>query len=199
MYKPNRPRQLFFDGNSLFARANANLANALASPLYLYSQLTSPKPPMFAYPLSGASIAELITAFPTKIAPYIRAGDILLMNEVTNELGDSQNPTTTYNYLLQYRDLVHALGAKIVVMTMPARVITYANMEIDRLSLNANILANASQFDGVADSGGQTEFNSIAATLNTTYYNADQLHFTTAGYQLYVTPAISIVQTLLNT
>lgn len=194
----NQPRQLIVIGNSLLSYNGAKLVGAKTAPLYLYSQLTGNRPPISIFATPGISISELITEFPTVIAPVLRSGDVVLFDEVINELGDSQSPSGTFDYLVDYANLVQGLGAKIVVMTCTARVEPYVGFETDRLALNTLIRNNSSEFDGLADSGGLTIFNSVSATLDTTNYNADRLHFSNTGYNEFITPAISPVQTLLN-
>ncbi len=179
-----KAKQLFFDGDSLFSRGNGNLANAYSSPITAYNSLTGIKPPVFYMAVSGKSITQLISDFPTKMAPYINSGDIVVFNELTNELATVQNPNTVYNTLLSYRDLVWALGAIIIVGTMTARNTGYVGIETDRLSLNTLIRNNSNQFNEIADVGGLTEFNSIIATANLTNYDIDTLHFATNGYAL---------------
>lgn len=193
-----KPKQLIFDGNSLFSRGNGNTANSQEASIACYAAMTGSKPPIFNYGVSGKSITQLISDFPTKIAPYLRRGDILVFNEMTNDLATNTSTLTTKNDLLQYRDSVRAHGAKFIVVTMTARNTGYAGIETDRLALNAWINANTSEFDGIVDAGGDSHFNSIAATANTTYYNADTLHFATAGYTLYGQLIQALIQQFFN-
>jgi len=190
-------KQLIIDGDSLFARGNGNATAVFEAPIALYNALTGTRPPIFMYAVSGKSIAQLISDFPTKIAPFIKKGDIVVMNETTNSLNTLQSASLTFDDLLDYRDLVWGLGAKIVVGTMTARGTGYVGIETDRLALNTLITNNASEFDKVCDVGGLSEFNSVAATASTTYYDADTLHFKTAGYNLYGQTFASKVQELL--
>jgi len=183
------PKQLVNVGNSLFARGvvggTGNVENVKEAPVACYNAMTGLRPPMYTYAVSGKTIAQLITDFTTKVAPQLRPGDIVVMNEVTNTIGSTASTVTARTDLLIMRDSVRAHGAKIVVVTMTARSLIYPNVENDRLAINAWMLANAAQFDGVVDAGGDSHFNSVPSTTNTTYYNADQLHFTSAGYTLY--------------
>lgn len=178
-------KQLIFHGNSLGSRGNGNIVNAGEAPSAMYLAMTGNKPPMFNYSVSGKTIAQLITDFPTVVLPQLHRGDVVVMNEVTNTVGTTANTVTARTDMLQYRDSVWAHGAKIVVVTMTARSLIYPNVENDRLAINAWMLANAAQFDGVVDAGGNAAFNSVSSTTNTAYYNADALHFTSAGYTLY--------------
>jgi hypothetical protein len=178
-------KTVIYNGNSLFCRGNGNIENVLEAPYASYNALSNPKPPMMCYAFSGKSISELTTDFTTKIQPYIKRGDIVVFNENVNTLADNHTVSSVQTGLLAYRTLVRSFGAKIIVSTMTCRAENYVGMETDRQTLNAWILANTSQFDGVADPGGITEFNSLAGVTNTTYYSTDQSHFTTAGYTLY--------------
>lgn len=179
-------QNIIFHGNSLFARGNANLEQANSAPIACYNKIIlTKKVNCFNFNVSGKRLSNLITDFPTIVQPSLKKGDIVVCNELTNTLNDLQNVTDVYNLLLDYRDLVVAQGCKLVVVTMTARGTGYATIETDRLALNTMILANASEFEKVSDAGGLAVFNSILATANTTYYNADTLHFATTGYTTY--------------
>lgn len=193
-YVRSSPRQLIVDGNSLFCRGNGNVEFVGEAPLALYSGLTGSRPPYFNFAISGRTIAQLIAEFSAKVAPTIHSGDVILFNEATNSLQALQNVDSVYNQIIRYRNLVQALGARIVICTCPARGNGYAGFEAARLSLNAMLLANAVQFDGVADTGGQAQYNSVAATASSTYYDPDTVHFKSIGYVQFIQPAIPIIQ-----
>ncbi|MES2382479.1 MAG: GDSL-type esterase/lipase family protein [Bacteroidota bacterium] len=179
-------KQLVFDGNSLFNRSTSNTTSGFGAPLACYSAMTGTKPPISYYALGGRTVAQLITEFGTKIAPYIHPNDIVVFNEATNSLQGLQNPDSVYNQIIRYRNLVRAKGAKIIVLTLTARTTAagYANFEIDRLYLN-NLINTGGAFDGICDTGNDSHFNSPVAALSATYYDPDGLHFTSTGYTLY--------------
>lgn len=192
-------KKLIFDGNSLFNRSLANTTSGHGAPLACYAAMTGTKPPMFSYALGGRTVQQLIDEFGTKIAPYIKPNDILVFNEATNSLQSLQNKDSVYNQIVRYSNLVHAKGAKIVVLTLTARTVAagYGNFETDRLALNV-LIRNSSSFDAVCDVGGLTEFNSTAAAGNATYYNADGLHLESAGTTLYGQTIQPTIQPFFN-
>jgi lysophospholipase L1-like esterase len=66
------------------------------------------------------------------------------------------------------------------------------------LAANVILRATWSTFaDKLADVGAVTQFDSQADITNTTYYNADQLHLTSAGYVLVANAVYPQIQTLL--
>lgn len=190
---------LIYNGNSLFCRGAGNIENVLSAPYASYAALTGIKPPMMCYCFSGLNITELTAQFPTKIQPFIKRGDIVVFNENVNTLVDTHSVSSVQSGLLSYTALVRSFGAKIIVSTMTARAENYVGAEADRLTLNAWILANSSSFDGVADPGNLSIFNSLAACDNTTYYDADKSHFTTLGYAAYGESFNPIIESLLST
>lgn len=185
------PRKIFFDGDSLFATSGVGNLRTNESVKACYNSLTGAKPVPSYNAVSAKTVAQLISDFPTKIGQWSKPNDIVVCNAATNSLGSLQNPTTVFNEISDYVDLVKSYGLKIVYVTMTARTIAYANMEADRLTLNISI-RNLSTLDGVGDAGANTLFDSVADTSNATYYT-DGLHMTSAGSTIYgqsITPAI---------
>jgi hypothetical protein len=180
-------QNIIYDGNSLFSRGNGNVASVYEAPIACQTSITVRKPPCFFVAISGRTIASLISEFSTKVAPLIQSGTIVVMNEGTNSLNNLQNPTLVYNDLISYRDLVVAAGGRLIVSTITARgtATAYASFDTDRLTYNANLLSNSNQFLAVVDAASNVNFATVGVTSNATYYNADTLHFATAGYSLY--------------
>jgi len=178
--------RLIVDGNSLLARGNGNQPNAFRSVIALYDSMnTAHKPPILFYPISGKTITQLTSDFTAKISPNLKQGDIVVCNETTNDLYATRSATLTYAHILTYRDSVRAHGGKLVYVTMPAVYWSdYLTVDTDRLALNLLITNNSSQFDGVVDFGSHANFNDVADTQNTTYYDADRVHFTDLGYRV---------------
>ena len=202
---PPRAKATHFDGDSLFARGNGNVANVFEAPYACYDALAtalspSPAPLIFTRAISGRTITVLISEFATKVKPSLRPNDIVIMNELTNELQAVQDINAVYSTLQSYCALVRAENCKVVIATLTARGAagSYANTETDRLALNTMIRNGWSSFaDGMADVGGLSQFNSVAATSNTTYYDTDFLHFKSPGYLLYGQTFAPVIQGLL--
>lgn len=196
----NRKKRLIFDGNSLVARAGS-LANGQYIGTTLYNSLTGAKPAYFNYAVAGRNTTQLISDFPTKVAPYIAPGDILVFWELTNDI--KQNGLTAqqaYDNLVTYCGLAKAKGAIVITMSMISRNqngTEGSGIETTRLAVNALLNADHSFCDYYFDAGGLSQFDSQADTANTTYYESDQLHLTNAGYQLIVDNLLPIVQPLI--
>lgn len=190
-------KKIVFDGNSLFTRGNGNLENVFAASQSAYTTLTGARPAAFFVSISGRTITRLIQEFPTKTAPYLKPGDIVVNNEFVNELDSLQSVSDCLAKILQYRSMVQSLGCKLVLATVTAAssVYNYANFDADRQSLNSILKTNTSTYcDALADPAANVAFSD---PTNTTYYNADKLHFTTAGYILYGQLIAPAIQTLL--
>lgn len=194
-------RQVIFDGNSL-SKGILGSTDIYRFPNICTSSLRAAGK-IFAsqcYAVSGKPTSELITDFPTKIAPYVRSNDIVVLWEITNDLYvNSYTATQAYNDIVTYAGLVRALNAKFVVVTMVAR-----NYSLDPVGLwaigqaaNALIAADASCYDAIARPDLDTNLDQKSDCSNTTYYLADQLHLTNTGLDLVASYAYPAIQTLL--
>lgn len=149
-----------------------------------------------AYP--GRSLSQMIAESPT-------FSDMMTVNtgvrkamvawEVTNTLASTQSAATTLAQLEQYCAARKSAGFSVLVGTCIARGGSlYAGFEADRLAVNASILANFANYaDGVVDFAAKTE---LSNTANATYFNADQIHLTDAGYQVAATAVTDKLTTL---
>lgn len=179
-------KKIIIDGNSILALGNGNKQNECAAVKACYDSLIGVRPPIYFFPISGKTVLQLCADFPSKVAPSISVGDVVVCNETTNDLYATRDATVTYGHILAYRDSVHAHGGKIVWVTMTAVYWSdYLTVDTDRLALNLLINNNSVQFDGVIDFGNNSNFNTTAATLNTTYFNADRVHYTDLGYRIF--------------
>lgn len=195
-------RQLIFDGNSL----TANGANALqhgmrwVTTMYPSVIALSAKIPMQNYALGSQRTALLTAAFPTKIAPYCRPGDVLVMMEITNEARDGLSAQQMYDNYVAYATQARASGLIVVMCTCPAGKLTTdpADTITRQQAANALVLANGNtSWDAVADVGALTNLNSAAGITNSTYYNVDELHLTNVGYDLISPCVFSIIEPFL--
>lgn len=101
--------------------------------------------------------------------------------ETTNTLMNNTSPSLTLAALQKYCLDRKAAGFNVLVGTCLNRGDGYTNFNTDRQTVNTSILANfATYADGVIDFAAVPELQTIT---NTTYFNADQIHLTDAGYQ----------------
>lgn len=162
---------------------NLFYGNAVSN--YVRSGLTTAgnKAPVFDYSFQGKTTRQLTTDFPTVVAPYFKSGDILMHWELTNDLNSGQTPAQCLANEIAYCQQAKAMGMKVYILTCIPRNPTFIS-DANRLTLNSLILADTSFCDGVVDVCTLPEFNEFSDYLNTTYYNADGTHLTTAGYNL---------------
>lgn len=198
-YLQPRHRKLIFDGNSLFNYGNANVINLYEAPNAAYNSLTGTRPCMEYYAVGGRRVQQLIDEFPTKIAPIMKNGDILVMNEQTNSLKDLLDANTVYGQLQTYFALVKEYfpNSPTIYVNMIARDRAGdPSMEALRLELNT-LTATLANANTVVNAGGLPQFDSVADCSNATNYNADKLHLTTVGYGLYAAPVTTAIQAFL--
>jgi len=196
-------QQVIFDGNSLTQKDGTNADLKYYLPLKLYGTLRS-NSKLFAgqhYGVTGKNTVQLINDFPTKIAPYLKKGDIVVFWEITNDLHtNSATAQQAYDNLVTYAGLVHDKGAKIVVLGFIARDVVGQAADINTrgFACNALIEANHSWCDGWVNLGTNVSFDSAADCANTTYYLTDKIHLTNAGYDLVSSLIESTVRGLIK-
>lgn len=106
----------------------------------------------------------------------------------TNDLGNNADPTVMFNKLVDNINYVKARGVtQIVIMTVAARAQSSSwtwttAMEANRISYNTMVRNNAATYGYiVADVGGSANLGN-PAVVDTTYYNADLLHWNENGH-----------------
>lgn len=204
-------KALIIDGNS-FTAAGTYVDTIYGN--YIASNTVTD----FTQGLAGIRMTEMVTNFPTSIGLIDLSGyakKVLFVWELTNEMYEGgNNVTATYNSLVNYCNLAratHGSDLKIVVATcMPrggSNPITPAlrqnplNLN-DTSTLNGLIRTNYASFcDAIADTASDPTMGIDSGGVagvgekNTTYYGGDEIHPTTAGYQLlantYIYPAIN--------
>lgn len=192
MYILRTQKQVIVDGNSLTQKDGTNADLKYRMPLTLFTTLRTNNK-IFGgqhYGVTGKRTSQLITDFPTKIAPYLRVGDIVVLWEITNDIGSGGvTAQQAYDNVVTYVNLVRALGAKCVVVGFIARdYVTDAADVITRgFACNALLAANPSFYDAFVDIGANAAFDTRSDASNTTYYNADKIHLTNVGYDLVAT------------
>lgn len=152
--------------------------------------------------LSGRKMSEINTAKSTAIIPYLRYNDVVFLEAGSNDIGtDSAYALTVYNNLTSYSTSVRATGAKLVLCTIIARDYNgtdpaYVMTRID--SVNALIRTNqASICDALCDIAANSNFDQKSDTSNTTYYETDKAHPKTAGWNIWISLAVSTLNSIL--
>jgi lysophospholipase L1-like esterase len=126
---------------------------------------------------------------PTDYATWgsmVRPNDIIVVWELTNDLNaNSATAQVAYDNMNNYALTLRNAGAYVVGLTCIARDSAglSANFDTRRTACNSLLLAS-SNFHEIIDVASLPEFNAIADCSNTTYYNADKVHLTQAGYEL---------------
>lgn len=181
-FKPNTDKKLVFHGNSLFHLGANNLFYGNAVSNYVRDNLPT-KRAVFDYSYQSKNTRQLTTEFPTMVAPYFKSGDVLIHWELTNDLNVGQTPAQALSNEIAYFNQATAIGLKVYILTCIPRNPTWIS-DANRVALNTLILAEPTFAGRVIDVTLMTEFSTATSYLNTTFYNADGTHLTTAGYNL---------------
>lgn len=207
-FNKGRERRIFFEGDSLSEQGENPAINFnYRMPTTAYSSLTGVKPAMFAYALSGSQIesgtAKSIIDRASVITGMAQANDIAVIWAGTNDISvGGRTAVQVYADLVAWATTMRNAGLKVIAVTMIAKNRSAdpdpAAIELIRLDYNALILGESLfVFDGYANAGALPEFDSIVDTANATYYNADAVHLTNAGYDLIATEIATTIQSLL--
>lgn len=166
--------------------------------------------------VSGQTTTQMQTDAVTWVFPFTKSyltKDIYFVWELTNDFDtNGSNVTTTYNNMVTYLQALRAAvgtSAKIIVATMlPRGSVTNSNRQndgnlTDDSTLNGKIrnhLVQDGYCDAICDVASDATMgvysNGVAGVgeKNTTYYNVDEIHPTTTGYQYladnYITASI---------
>lgn len=156
---------------------------------------------------SGIATATLLANAPSVIDPLYNTGipaarRVAILWEITNDLANNlYTDTVAYNNVKAWCQARKAVGWKVIVCTCLPRSnggLT-GNFETYRQSVNSQIRANAigqGWADQIADMGGDATIGAAGASTNSTYYNADQIHLTSAGHTIaatYITTALNAI------
>jgi lysophospholipase L1-like esterase len=121
---------------------------------------------------------------------------ILCAWEITNDLQAGSTQQQCYDNMKNYCILRRAAGFKVVVFTCLPRGAA-AQFETDRTAINANIVANWATFaDALCDVGADATIGVAGSQNNLTYYNADKIHLTDAGYSIVAGLAVAKINSL---
>lgn len=194
-------KQVFFEGNSLFNnRAGVNASGGYYCAIKTYQNSAATKDIVFfSRAIGGQTQTQINANIATKITPFVRRGDVIVLWEGTNDLSvNALTGAQAYANLVTYANTVRALGAKLIICTVIARDFTTDAADLmDRIDdYNELVRANQSSIcDALCDLAADPLFDTRADASNTTYYLADKLHQTQVG-QDYIAGLIS---TTLNT
>jgi hypothetical protein len=178
------PKQIVFHGNSLFNYSNGNTRYGFTVSKTVRGLINNKVINDYSYP--GKTTLQLIAEFPTVVAPFVHEGDILIFWEHTNDLTTAIGNRTPAQALQDAKDYVTlAHNAGLIVITLNVIPRSSASFtDAKRLSFNALLDADHSWCDEYINICAEPEFDSDSDKLNTTYYNADEIHLTTAGYTI---------------
>lgn len=197
-----RQRNIFFEGNSLFARATGGaLDGGHFIPLSIYNTVRTARILAYqSFAIAGRTQTQINSSLSTNITPRAKYDDVIVLWEGTNDMYvNDLSGAAAYANLVTYRDAVVALGAKLVVATVIAR--DYVDDDVDLMdridAYNALVMANTSLFEAVCPLHQNAAFNARADASNLTYYNADKIHQAQGGQDLVVTLLTAVVEGIL--
>lgn len=137
----------------------------------------------------GETLADMTTEYATQIKPEYdsrKGSNVLLLwggtNDMARGVGGDFSAASAYARLVSYGQTAQADGFKMVAFTILPRqdVGTPAGFEAERLIFNADVRANYLTFaNALADVAADSR---LQDPTNATYFNADLVHLTAAGY-----------------
>lgn len=175
---------LVCEGDSLTLGTGAT--NGLSYPSQLWTLrggVMSDAP--FNFGVSGQTIATSVTnvAKVDNLYNAANAKNVAILWSGINDVANGVAAATVYNNIASWCTGRKALGFKVVVCTLPACGTLTGAQETVRQTVNASIVSNAATIaNGLADLAANSHFDAQADTADTTYYNADTVHLTNAGY-----------------
>lgn len=209
----NLPKRVTFNGNSFTDQTTVSYVQRVVANINSNETIC-----WNVKGISGQTTPQMQTNAALNIFTYATTSytkDILFAWELTNDMAaNTSNATTCYNNIVAYCVAARAAlpTVKIIVATMMPRnsaSINNANRQndlnlLDDTTLNGKIRNHLVQ-DGYADAICDTASdltmgiysNGVVGVgeKNTTYYNADQIHPNTTGFNLladtYITPSIN--------
>lgn len=133
--------------------------------------------------INGNPTSTKIANWETQTLPIIKENDIVILWEIQNDVSaGGLTGQQAYDNLVTFANLVHGVGAKVVVGTATARNHTSDTTQFTRNSdCNTLLRQNNSHFDLFVDIGAQPNFSTQLECNNTTYYQSDKLHHTQEG------------------
>lgn len=124
--------------------------------------------------------------------PNVRNNVVIIWGGI-NDLASSVTPATCYTNLQTYCAARHAVGWKVLVVTLPS------NKFVDntRGQLNTLLRSNHSFADGLVDFIG-SPLDTVGGWSNTTWFQSDGIHPNEAGIQTYELPTFNPAINLIS-
>jgi len=199
-----RHRQIFFEGNSLFARSSGNTVNGHYIPNQVYTNITDSGAFAFhSYALGGQTMTTINDNKQTQIVQWLKDRDIVILWEIVNDVRTNNSTgQQVFDLLKSYYTSVKASGAKLLLVTGIASDFAGDAADVWTRVSDCNTLIRATPSDvcdAYADAGNDSRFDSVADTANTDNYNADKIHLTQAGYDAIEGIISPVLTTLLKT
>lgn len=145
----------------------------------------------------GAKVSHVAADSPDQVTPYYdgnKLANILIYEIGYNNITTGDDPTTTYNALVSEIAIHRTQGYKVYVSTQHR---TNDGYETNRTSFNDLVRAGeGTDFDVMFDFGALPEFDDTDSDVpnNTTYYQGDGVHLTTAGNGVKAAEALRVMQ-----
>lgn len=157
--------------------------------------------------VSGQTTADMSADATMDIDPLYSSSvaSVLVAWEIGNDLYFNGDTAAAYSRFVSYCTARRAVGWKVVVITVPYRDHSVVNggvspagdndatYNLKRDSINVRLRANWPTFaDAIYDLAADANFSSY----NTTYFNADHVHYTDVGYAYIAAGVSPIIQSL---
>jgi lysophospholipase L1-like esterase len=146
----------------------------------------------------GYQITDMEAAAPTVLDPLLNPKGlwnvVWVMGGTNDE--DHVDVQTTIDRLLTFASQRHQVGWKVIVVTLPSRVLgdTFKNQ------FNTYLRTNWTSFaDQIVDLGAVPQIGADSAYRNPTYFLPDGYHLTAAGYAYFAAGATDALNRLLAT
>jgi hypothetical protein len=197
-----KQRNIIFEGNSLSNfSSNASALFGYYIPITCYNNSKTGYSLAFScFAVSGETQTTINSLITTNITPRAKYGDIIIIWEGTNDLRtNSLSGAQGYANLITYVNTVKGYGCKVIVCTITARDLAGDDADLMTRIGDYNTLVrnNSSLFDAICDLGADSHFDARSDCSNTTYYNADKLHMTTAGQDVVIGLLSPVITTVL--
>lgn len=186
------------DGNSLTAGGYGGTYNY---PQLLGQQTGFESVDFYNFGVSGQQTSQMASDAVAQIDILINPSveNILIAWEVGNDIYYQGDATAAYNRFRDYCLARQEAGWRVIVLTCPARTQTTAfgdnpsQYETKLQAANTLLLSNWASFsDGIIDLRQYTPLQTTSAP----YYNADQVHLTQTGYQVFVPYLAQFIKSL---
>jgi lysophospholipase L1-like esterase len=146
----------------------------------------------------GYQINEMSAAAPTELDPLLNPKGLWNVVWVMGGTNDEDHVDlqTTINRLSAFTAQRHQVGWKVIVVTLPSRVLGDAFKN----QFDAYLRANWTSFaDQIVDLGAVPQIGADSAYRNPTYFLPDGYHLTAAGYAYFSAGATAALNRLLAT